>query len=203
MARGLALCATGESGRVVNLLQRSFRLVLAAGKNQRADRIAFCEFNPRGVFGAKPGQIMIVVGRIPAYPCSSRCKEAQFCAHEFAGSDQKHHAALQIEKHGQESHTTLASPTSGVDWNYFLYMSHSSAAKRKLFLLYCVATIEFSPPESKRQRCIFSTMNPPGTGCAPPTLSKHLRCQKFLAMRSCRRPPWIISTSSRPRASTS
>src|SRR6267154_1026667 len=36
-----------------------------------------------------------------------------------------------------------ASPNSGVDWNYFLYMSRSSRAKRKLFLLYCDATIEF------------------------------------------------------------
>src|SRR5882762_5469965 len=44
-----------------------------------------------------------------------------------------------------------ASPTSGVDWNYFLYMCLSTAAKRKLFLLYCGATLELSPPEAKGQ----------------------------------------------------
>jgi hypothetical protein len=51
----------------------------------------------------------------------------------------------------------LASPTYGVDWNYFLYMSHPTSAKRKLFLLYCDATIEFSPAKAKSQRCIFPT----------------------------------------------
>jgi hypothetical protein len=56
---------------------------------------------------------------------------------------------VQIEKHRQESHAVLASPTFGVDWNYFLYMSLPAPAKRNLFLLYCAATIEFSPPKAK------------------------------------------------------
>jgi hypothetical protein len=109
------------------------------------------------------------VGRKPANLRTGRYQEAQFRAHEVAGSDEQHHAALQIEEYGQESHARLASPISGVDWNYFLYMSRSMAAKRKLFLLYCSATIEFSPPKAKAQRCIFSTSNPPKTGCVAPT----------------------------------
>src|SRR6266480_1538094 len=37
----------------------------------------------------------------------------------------------------------------GVDWNYFLYMSRSMPAKRKLFLLYCGATIENFAPKGQ------------------------------------------------------
>src|SRR5258707_10282440 len=108
---------------------------------------------------------MVAVGRKPADPRTGRRQQPQLRPHEIAGSDEQHRAALQIEKHGQESHATLASPTSGVDWNYFLYMSRSTLAKRKLFLLYCSATIEFSPPKAKTQRCIFSTTIPPKTAC--------------------------------------
>jgi hypothetical protein len=72
-----------------------------------------------------------------------RGQQAQFRPRQIAGSDEKHGTGLQIEKYRQESHATLAAPTCGVDWNYFLYMSHSTPAKRKLFLLYCSATIEF------------------------------------------------------------
>jgi hypothetical protein len=85
---------------------------------------------------------MMAVGRIPANARPSRCQQAQFCPRQIASSDQKHGTGLQIEKYRQESHATLASPTCGVDWNYFLYMSLSTPAKRKLFLLYCSATIE-------------------------------------------------------------
>jgi hypothetical protein len=56
---------------------------------------------------------------------------------------------LQIKEYRQESHATLASPAYGVDGNYFPFMSRSSPTKRKLFLLYCGATIEFSPPKAK------------------------------------------------------
>src|SRR6478736_9005792 len=124
---------------------------------------------------------MIAVGRVPVDPRARRCQQAQFRARQVAGSNQKHGTGLQIEKYRQESHAALASPTYGVDWNYFLYMSHSMPAKRKLFLLYCSATIEFSPPESKRQRCMFSTTIPPATGCAMSTWAKQLPCRKFCA----------------------
>src|ERR1700681_2164556 len=107
----------------------------------------------------------MTVGRKPANPSAGGGQQTQFRAREVAGSDEQHLAALQIEEHGQKSHAILASPTSGVDWNYFLYMSRSTPAKRKLFLLYCSATIEFSPPKAKAQRCIFSTTIPPKTGC--------------------------------------
>jgi hypothetical protein len=56
---------------------------------------------------------------------------------------------LQIKKYRQESHATLTSPACGVDGNYFPFMSRSSPSKRKLFLLYCSATIEFSTPKAK------------------------------------------------------
>ena len=124
---------------------------------------------------------MIAVGRIPADPRAGRRQQAQFRARQIAGADEQHRAALQIEEHRQESHAILASPTCGVDWNYFLYMSRSTAAKRKLFLLYCSATIEFSPPKSKAQRCIFSTTNPRRHGCAARSLTEASSVPKILA----------------------
>ena len=111
--------------------------------------IAFGKLDPRRLVSAKTCQVMVAVGRVPANLRARGGQQAQFRARQIAGADEQHHAALQIEEHGQESHATLASPTPGVDWNYFLYMSHSMPAKRKLFLLYCGATIEFSPPNAK------------------------------------------------------
>ena len=73
------------------------------------------QLDPRGIRSVEPAQIMIAVGRKPADPRAGRCQQAQFRAHELAGADEQHHAALQIEEHGQKSHATLASPTSGVD----------------------------------------------------------------------------------------
>src|SRR5450755_3098128 len=122
---------------------------------------------------------MMAIGREPADAGARRCQQPQFRPRQVASADQQHRTGLQIEKYRQKSHATLASPTSGVDWNYFLYMSRSTAAKRKLFLLYCGATLEFSPPKAKGERCIFSTTIPPETGCGPPLLSKHLPCRKF------------------------
>jgi hypothetical protein len=84
---------------------------------------------------------------------------------ELAGSDHQHRARLQIEKHRQKSHAILSSPSYGVDWNYFLYMSRHTLAKGKLFLPHCSATIEFSTSKSKAQRCIFSTTTKRSTGC--------------------------------------
>ena len=111
--------------------------------------IAGGKLDPRRLVRIKTIQIMMAIGRIPANPRTRGCEQPQFRARQVAGAHKQDHAALQIEEYRQESHATLASPTSGVDWNYFLYMSHSMPAKRKLFLLYCTATIEFSPPKAK------------------------------------------------------
>src|SRR5258708_32818078 len=92
---------------------------------------------------------MIAMGRVPAKAGARRCQQAQFRPRQFAGANQKHGTGLQIEKYRQELHAALTSPTYGGDWNYFLYMSRSMPAKRKLFLLYCSATIEVSPPKTK------------------------------------------------------
>jgi hypothetical protein len=100
---------------------------------------------------------MTAIGREPANARAGRGQQAQLRPRQIAGPNEEHRSGLQIEKHRQKSHTMLASPTYGVDWNYFLYMSHSTSAKRKLFLLYCVATIEFSPAKAKGQRCFFPT----------------------------------------------
>src|SRR5437899_1424045 len=108
---------------------------------------------------------MMAVGCVPANPRARRCQQAQFRPRQVACSDQQHGTGSQIEKYRQESHATLASPTCRVDWNYFLYMSRSTPAKRNLFLLYCSATIELSPSKAKGQRCIFSTTIPPETPC--------------------------------------
>src|ERR1700704_5286388 len=108
---------------------------------------------------------MIAVGREPADARARPCEQAQLRPRQIAGADKQHGTGLQVEKHRQESHATLASPTYGVDWNYFLYMSRSTPAKRKLFLLDCSATIEFSPSKAKGQRCIFSTTIKETTCC--------------------------------------
>ena len=79
-----------------------------------SERIAGRAFDPGGISRIEPRNVMTAVSCIPANVGSSRCQEAQLRAHEFAGSDEQHHAALQIEKHGQESHAKLASPTSGL-----------------------------------------------------------------------------------------
>src|ERR1700730_14328050 len=99
---------------------------------------------------------MMAIDREPADARPRRRQQTQLRPRQVAGADKQHGTGLQVEKHRQVSHTALASPTSGVDWNYFLYMSHSTPAKRKLFLLYCSATIEFSPLGSNAGRCIFS-----------------------------------------------
>src|SRR6266436_9678609 len=122
---------------------------------------------------------MTAIGREPADAGPRRSQQPQFRPRQVASADQQHRTGLQIEKYRQKSHAILASPTCGVDWNYFLYMSRSSAAKRKLFLLYCSATIEFSAPKAKAQRCIFSTPNPPKTGCVALTSSAALPSRKF------------------------
>ena len=119
--------------------------------------IAFGKLDPGRVGGLQSSDIMTAIGREPANARAGRGQQAQFRPRQIAGSDEQHRTGLQIEKYRQKSHTMLASPTYGVDWNYFLYMSHSARAKRKLFLLYCVATIEFSPSKAKGQRCIFPT----------------------------------------------
>src|SRR5882762_1731778 len=93
--------------------------------------------------GRQSAHIVMAIGREPADARPRRCQQAQFRPRQVARADKQHGTGLQVEKYRQVSHTALASPTCGVDWNYFLYMSHSTAAKRKLFLLYCSATIEF------------------------------------------------------------
>src|ERR1700681_3351208 len=145
---------------------------------------------------------MMAIGREPADAGARRCQQPQFRPRQVASADQQHRTGLQIEKYRQKSHATLASPTCGVDWNYFLYMSRSSAATRNLFLLYCSATIEFSPPKAKGQRCIFSTTIPQETPCVALIRPKEVRSGKFSPLGAWMRPPWITSTRSRPRAST-
>ena len=130
-------------------------------------RIALRKLDPRHIRGVEPAYIVMAVGGIPANARARRQQQAQFRPRQVAARHQQHWTGLQIEKYRQESHAILASPTCGVDWNYFLYMSRSTPAKRKLFLLYCSATIEFSPPKTKRQRCIFSSNQPAEfRGCA-------------------------------------
>src|SRR5260370_31342226 len=160
------------------------------------------QFDPRHIGVIEAAYIMMTVGGNPASPSAGGRQQTQFRTRQVASSDEQHLAALQIEEHGQESHATLAPPTSGVDWNYFLYMSRSTPAKRKLFLLYCSATIEFSPAKAKGQRCIFSRMIPQQPSCVALTGARRLRSSKFCPIRAFVRPRWITSTRSRPRSST-
>src|SRR3569832_1762514 len=99
---------------------------------------------------------MLAIVHVPANMSARSYQQTQFRSCQVAGADQQHRTGLQIEEYRQESHAPLAYPTFRVDWNYFLYISDFTAAKRKLFLLYCSATIEFQPLTAKGQRCIFS-----------------------------------------------
>src|SRR5258708_10130193 len=165
------------------------------------ERIAFREPDPRGIC-FEPAHIRMAIGCVPADARGRGCQQAEFCARRIAGADQKHRTGLQIEKYRQESHAILASPTSGVDWNYFLYMSRSMPAKRKLFLLYCSATLEFLPSDAKVQRCIFSTMIQQKTGCSGLRRPNDRQRRKSRPMRASISRRWIISTRSRRKAST-
>src|SRR5258708_29249701 len=120
----------------------------------------------------------MAVGREPADMRTRRRQQAQFRPRQVACANEQHRTGSQVEKYRQESHAILASPTCGVDWNYFLYMSHPTPAKRKLLFLYRSATIEFSPSKSNGQRCIFSTTIKQMTGCVGPTRSWILRSCK-------------------------
>ena len=119
------------------------------------ERIACRDLDARRVLGAQT-QILIAVDRMHANARTGSSEHAQLGAQKLTRADEDHRTGLEIEEHRQEPHAILASPTSGVDWNYFLYMCRFERAKRKFFLLFCTATIEFSPPNAKWQRCIFS-----------------------------------------------
>ncbi len=123
------------------------------------ERITARDLNARRIFGGET-EILIAVDRMNADARAGSGEHAQFCAQKLTRAGENHRTGLQIEKHRQEPHAILASPTSGVDWNYFLYMCRFERAKRKFFLLFRVATIEFSPPNAKWQRCIFSRTIP-------------------------------------------
>ena len=73
------------------------------------------QLDPRGIIGAKPGHIMMTIGREVADPRPRRRQQAQFRPRQIAGADKQHGSGLQVEKDGQESHATLATPTCGVD----------------------------------------------------------------------------------------
>src|SRR5258705_1189793 len=144
---------------------------------------------------------MMAVGGEPADLRTRRRQQAQFRPRQVACANEQHRTGSQVEKHRQESHARLASPTCGVDWNYFLYMSHSTPAKRKLFLLYRNATIEFSPPKAKAHRCIFSTTTKQKTGFTERSRSRRLQHRTFPLTGASPRPAWITSTRWKPRAS--
>ena len=114
------------------------------------------KLDPRRVRGSMPVEIMPAVGRKPANARAGGRQQPQFRTHKIAGTNEQHRSALQIEEHRQKSHTILASPTSGLTGIIF-YICLIDVAKRKLFLLYCSATIEFFASEGQGQRCIFST----------------------------------------------
>jgi len=65
--------------------------------------------------GASAVQIMIAVGGKPADARARGRQQAQLRPRQVAGANEQHRAGLQVEKHWQESHTTLAAPSCGVD----------------------------------------------------------------------------------------
>jgi hypothetical protein len=58
---------------------------------------------------------MMAVGRVPAYARTRGGQQAQLRLRQIARADEQYWTGLQIEKYRQESHSTLAAPTSGVD----------------------------------------------------------------------------------------
>src|SRR5690242_5146670 len=152
-----------------------------------------------------PGHILITIGRVPANTSASRYEQTQSRPRQIAGADQQHGTGLQIEKYRQESHAPLAHPTFRVDWNYFLYISDFTAAKRKFFLLYCNATIEFQPLTAKGQRCIFSTRKSRALHrfrISRPETQGTLMSGNFPPLFARCGLRWITSTRSRPKAFT-
>jgi hypothetical protein len=146
--------------------------IAGAGTQDRNDAtkigrqgIALRKLDPRHVGGIQSADIMIAIGRKPANPRARGRQQAQFRPHQVAGADKQHGTGLQIEKHRQESHAALAFPASGDGWNYLLYRSLLKPTKRKIFLLYCSATIEFSSAQAKGRRCTFSTTPPSQASC--------------------------------------
>src|SRR5258708_1216851 len=127
----------GEAGRVCACRHYNSDVASACAHDRNdageigGERIAFRELDPRRIC-FQPAHIMIAIGRVPADARARGCQQAQFCARRIAGANQKHRTGLQIEKYRQAAHVTLASPTSTVDWNYFLYMSHSMLSKSKI-----------------------------------------------------------------------
>ena len=78
-------------------------------------RIALCKLDTRGIGGPEAAQIMMAVGRVPANARPRGSQQAQFCPRQIARADEQDGTGLQIKEYRQESHATLAAPTSGVD----------------------------------------------------------------------------------------
>ena len=78
-------------------------------------RIACRKLDPGRIGGRKIAQIMMAIGRVPANPRARGGQQAQFRPRQIARADEQYGTGLQIEKYRQESHATLAPPTSGVD----------------------------------------------------------------------------------------
>ncbi len=77
--------------------------------------IAFAKLDPCGARGIQGAEVMLAAGRKPADPRARGRQQPQLRSHQLAGADEQHRTGLQIEKHWQESHPTLAAPTPGVD----------------------------------------------------------------------------------------
>src|SRR5207302_7791916 len=165
-------------------------------------RNAFGRHDARRISRFKPADVMMAVRRIPANARARRDQQAQLRQREIASANEQHGTGLQIEKYRQESHPTLAPPTFGVDWNYFLYISDFTVAKRKLFLLYCTATIEFPPSAAKGQRCIFSTNKHPLIDRLCLTVRRRRKSGTCPPLWVGPGPAWITSTLSRRKAFT-
>jgi len=78
-------------------------------------RIAFAKLNPRRIGSLQPAHIVIAVDGVPADARTRRQQQAQLRPRQLATSYEQDGAGLKIEEYRQESHSTLAAPTSGVD----------------------------------------------------------------------------------------
>jgi len=118
--------------------RRHRRTDIAPGAEDRNDagevgcqRIVTRNLYSRRVRRPKTAYIMIAVVAYQRMRAGRR-QQAQFGARQVARTNKKYGTGLQIKKYGR-NRIRYSLPRFRVDWNYFLYMSHSTSQRENSF----------------------------------------------------------------------
>ena len=163
--------------------------VAGAGAENRNDtreiggeRIARGRLDPRGIRGVEPSQIMIAVGRKPADP---RARPKPAGAISRARVRPLRRAAprrfADRETRAGSACDTRFPQLAGLTGIIFYICLDQAAAKRKLFLLYCSATLEFFHSEVQGQEMHLLDNESGGHGLRPAAFTKASSVPKILA----------------------